>query len=423
MRLANLLAELNPEELSRLAAEHVQTDETPAPPLLRSNLEGILRSFAAVNDFVSGRQPPAFAILTQLLEAPGNRIAYQALRESAMARTDSLCRFAESREFIGRDDQVYIYRRVLYEARRNDLDIDPSERAILGVLRRELGIAQVEHFLIEHHANLREFWESEDCFTHELHALRSAGLIFVREEEVLLPEDVAPLVQQALGIEMSGTAARRLFQLFTSSELADSLYGLNAKTSGSKEEKVERLIANWVQPRSLLAESSLGKLRDLCREVNAPSSGHKEDVIERLISHFAGGFDQVSIEEVPEEVREDRALNELKFTLLFGSLTGRELADVLTAFPNLRQSGPKGTRVSTLWAAQRSEVSLLSELMNRQLEDILYRLELKLGGSKRQRIERIINHFAGHTSGTPPAERMAHLDDVKSNSPSSSSGE
>jgi hypothetical protein len=43
--------------------------------------------------------------------------------------------------------------------------------------------------------------------------------------------------------------------------------------------------------------------------------------------------------------------------------------------------------------------------MNRQLEDVLHRLGLRLGGSKNDRIERIINHFAGAI--VPPTDALA----------------
>jgi hypothetical protein len=74
-------------------------------------------------------------------------------------------------------------------------------------------------------------------------------------------------------------------------------------------------------------------------------------------------------------------------------LLHQELSDILRRQPDLRQRGTKEIRIRTLWEAQLSEVTLLGELMNRQLEDILHRLGLRLSGSKGARIERIIEHF------------------------------
>src|SRR5262249_34435740 len=94
--------------------------------------------------------------------------------------------------------------------------------------------------------------------------------------------------------------------------------------------------------------------------------------------------------------------DESRFRLLFGSLTGNELADILGGFQELRQSGSKMIRVSTLWDAHRSERTLLNVLMNRQLEDVLYRLELRLAGSKAERTDRLIEHLAAIDPTTHP---------------------
>jgi hypothetical protein len=45
-------------------------------------------------------------------------------------------------------------------------------------------------------------------------------------------------------------------------------------------------------------------------------------------------------------------------------------------------------------------MTLLGELMNRQLEDVLHRLGLRIGGSKTERMERLIAHFSGDEIGS-----------------------
>jgi hypothetical protein len=378
-----------------LAAEHVKADEQLARPTLCGLLEGILRSFRFVQDFIVERQPPAFAVLTLLLDAPECILPVEGFREAVMAETTRLCALVDGGEILGRHDQLRLYRRVLYEARRSDLAIDASESALLGVLRREIGVTQVEHFLLEHHSDLQEFWNNERCFLHELHALRSAGLVFAREGTTLLAEDVAPLVRQALGIDMPTASARRLFAMLSSADLVEALGSVHAKTSGTKEERVERLLLHMVQPRTLLRSVSLGTLRDLCRDAGAAVSGSKDELVERIVTHFAASLDQRPPDEPePEPTPEARALEEARFRRLFASLKGQELAHVLAAFPGLRQSGTKDVRVGTLWESHRSESTLLSVLMNRDIEDVLHRLGLRLGGSKPERIHRLVEHFA-----------------------------
>jgi hypothetical protein len=94
-----------------------------------------------------------------------------------MAETRKVTGLIDAGDLLARDGQLHLYRRALYEARRNDLDLNSSEAALLALLRRESAIAQVEHFLIEHHEDFREFWDRDDAFVHEEKALRSAGLI------------------------------------------------------------------------------------------------------------------------------------------------------------------------------------------------------------------------------------------------------
>lgn len=393
MRLASLLATLSEEELDRLAVEHVQTDEKVPRLQLCNFLEGALRSYRFVHDFIVNRQPPTFAMLTLLLDAPAYESPVEGFGQRVTEETLRIASLIDSGEVLARQGQLHLYRRSLYEARRNDLDLNASEAALLAVLRRECDIAQVEHFLIEHHADLREFWDKADSFEHERTALMSAGILFCRNGRILIPEEVAPAVWQTLGIDMPTESARRLFAHLSNAELATALEAAGSKTSGTKDVRMERMLTERVQPRAVLRTVSLSTLRDICRETDASISGVKDELIERIIGHFAQGKDQR--EEEPEEPprKEPRQLERHGFETLFSVLLHQELADILRRFPELRQTGTKEVRIGTLWDAHLSEDTLLAELMNRDLENILHRLGLKLGGSKGERIARIVGHF------------------------------
>jgi hypothetical protein len=400
MRLAELLAELPPDQLERLGVEHVRSDEPLSRAALCTTLEGILKSFRFVQDFIMDRQPPTFVVLTTLLDIPGNSYPNESLRDTAMKDTYRICELVATGELLGRDDQLRLYRRVLAEARRSDLEIDPSETAILGVLRHELNISLVEHFLLEHHPDLQEFWRNEQCFSHEINALQSAGLIFGRGGDTLIAEDIAPLVAQALGIEMPTASARRLYAMLANSDLGDALARTSIKTSGSKDERIDRLVTHRVQPRALLNAMSLAALKDLCRDVDAPIGGGKDEVVERLVGHFAANRDRRPAEIEAPLVIEQRALDEPRFLLLFGSLRLSETMVMLKEFEELRQSGTKETRAKTLWDAGKSEQTLLATLTNKDLEEILFRLGLRSAGAKAERIDRIISHYVSVDPGS-----------------------
>ena len=401
MRLAALLSEMPDTDLERLAIEHARTDHKLPRPQLCNFLEGALRSFRFVHAFIANRQPPTFSILTLLLESPGYERPIGGFRDAVMMETKRLVDLIERGDILARHGQLHLYRRALYEARRNDLDVNSSQAAILAVLRREQGIAQVEHFLIEYHRDFRDFWDREQCYEHEDKALRCAGIIFQSNGKLVIPEEVAPAVWQALGIDMATESARRLFGYLSNAELADVLQSAGSRTSGSKEQRLERIILEHIQPRIALNSVALVTLKNICRATDASSSGNKDELIERIIGHFAQGRDQREEEPPEARVAEARRLTLSQFETLFGALLQQELSDILRRQTELRQTGTKETRIRTLWEAQLSEVTLLGELMNRQLEDILHRLGLRLSGSKGARIERVIDHFES-TLGTEP---------------------
>jgi hypothetical protein len=404
MRLSPLLAALSDEDLNRLAVEHVRTDEKLPKPQLCNFLEGALRSYRFVNDFVTNRQPPTFAVLTLLLDAPGYELPKAGFQDQVMTETRRLSNLIDSGELLARDGQLRLYRHALYEARRNDLDLNSSEASILAVLRRETNVAQVEHFLIEHHRDLREFWDKDDCFLHETNALRSAGLLFFRDERIVIAEEVAPAIAQTLGVDMPTDSARRLFGYLSNSELANVLEAAGSRTSGSKDARLERMLVERIQPRVALRSLPLSTLRDICRATDASVSGNKDELLERIVSHFAQRKDQREEEPLEPPRREDRRLDREQFETMFSALLQQELTDILRRFP-LRQTGTKEVRIRTLWEAHLSEHTLLSELMNRDLEAVLHRLGLRLGGSKHDRIERIIDTFVDvATSSVAPID-------------------
>jgi hypothetical protein len=393
MRLAALLAEQSDADLQRLAIEHVRTDEKLARPQLCNFLEGALRSFSFVSSFIVNRQPPTFSILTSLLESPGYERPVIGFKEVVMNDTGRLVEQIEQDELLARDRQLHLYRRSLYEARRNDLDINASEAVLLAVLRREQRISQVEHFLIEHHKDFHEFWNRDGNFAQEISALRYAGIIFLVNDRVLIPEEVAPAVWQTLGLDMPSESARRLLGYLTNSELAEVLEAAGARVSGTKEQRLERIVLERIQPHVALQTVGVQTLKEICRSTDAPSTGNKDDLIARIIGHFAQGRDQREEDTIEVRMPELRRLQSGQFEMLFGVLQHQELSDILRRQPDLRQAGTKETKIRTLWEAQLSEQTFLGGLTNRQLEEVLQRVGLRISGAKNARMERLVAHF------------------------------
>jgi hypothetical protein len=394
MKLIDLLAEANTEDLERIAHEHARPESVLSRPVLLQTIESVIKSYRFVQEFLFNRQPPTFAMMMLLLDAPSLSVGASGFREAALAETDRIGRAIESGEILRRDEQLRVYRRVLYQARSNDLQIDASEWSILGVLRQELEISQVEHFLIEHHPDLREFWKQDEAFVREFLALRSAGIIFVRDGQALIPEDLALLARRVLGVEMSRPCVRRVFEHLPGQDLYEALSRISAPTSGSKDERVERLVAHMVQPKGVLRHVSVETLRKICRDIGAAVSGSKDELVDRIASHVEAGRD-LDPESLPPPapVEEARSLTEAQFASLFSVLRGHQLAGILATF-ELRRFGTKELQIQLLWGSHRAEMSLLGCLSNAELESILQRLELKISGAKAERIARLIEYFA-----------------------------
>lgn len=401
MRLGELLSLITTEELERLAHEHARADEDLSRPQLLETIESVLRSYRFLQEFLQNRQPPTFAMMLLLLDQPDAALPTVGFRDAVLAETEKICAAIDSEQILKRDDQLRVYRRVLYQARSNDRLIDASEAAILSVLRQELEIANVEHFLIEHHVDLREFWQQDGAFAGELLALRSAGLVFAHEGRTMIAADVAPAIRQVLGLDMPRDAARRLFGHLSGPELYDALANIGAPTSGSKDEKVERLITHHAQPRVALQRVGLETLREICRDTGAAVSGSKDELVRRVVGHFAAGRDLIGEPEPPPPVEEPRRLDRERFASLFSQFRGHELAGLLGEF-ELRRWGGKDLQIETLWESHRAETTLLSKLSNPELEGVLRRVELRPGGSKAERVERLLTHFAAspHTSSS-----------------------
>jgi hypothetical protein len=409
MKLIDLLAHTSDEELERLAHEHAHASEKLSRAHLLSTIEGVLRSHRFLHEYLFNRHPPTFAILTTLLDAENYASPAVGFKDLVNAETKRLTELVAKGEVLARDDQLRVYRRVLYQALSNDNQIDPSEASLLAVLRNELEVTPSDHFLICHHPELSEYWDQPEAFIRELHALRSAGVVFVRDGLTVLPEDVAQVVRHVIGVEVPRLAMRRFFKYLTNAELGNALQEAGAPSGGAKDERIERLVTHLVQPRTVMRQKgfTLERLRELCDNVGARTSGNKDELVDRIVTHVAAGRDIVSAPEPPPPIEEDRMLTEERFTCLFAQLRGHELLAILGEF-ELRKSGTKETLARTLWLAHRAESSLLEVLSNGELEKILVRLDLRTTGNKSERIARLVDHFAQMTP-----EQMNDLKRIK----------
>src|SRR5260370_35734001 len=216
-----------------------------------------------------------------------------------------------------------------------------------------------------------------------MNALRSSGLVFGHQGSVLLAEEVVPLVRQTLGFEMSSASRRRLLGRLSGGDRSEILGKCDLKTSGARDEKLERLLASYIQPGEVLRLLALQTLRDLCRDANISVPGSKDEVGERVVEHFLHSMDLRAVTDRPSPSPvepEVRLLDDTRFHALFWALKGDDLTDILAGIESSRITGAKDTKVALLASSPFCEVTLLGKLTNRALEEALSRLRLRTAG-------------------------------------------
>jgi len=391
--------------------EHLRGEVRGTRAELCHTIEGVLRSYSFVQRFVMDRQPPAFSMLIALVEADNHTVPASELRERAESATRRIATDVDSGVILQRNDSLRVYRRLLAEARRNGIDIDEHESAMLRVLRAELQIRLVEHYLIEHHVELSGFWDTNHAFLHELNAMRSVGLVFAHEGAIVMADDVAPMVRQALGIEMNRDDARRLYATLSSGQLSQALERLGLRTSGSKEERIERLIESWTPAREIADGIDLADLREIARALQLKTSGAKAELVERITTHFAHDHDLAVPEAPPEPPIEPKVLPRFQFDPLFSRYSGHELAELLRELESSRLTGTKEQKLELLWSSRCCEETLLARTPSRTLERLLEALGLRMSGPKAERIRRLMDWARGVSEATVQPASAPELDE------------
>lgn len=397
MRLSELIAGLERNELDELALRIVPGAQELDRNLWPHNLELVLTQTGHVEQTILGRRPPVASLLLRLVDAKDHVIALRELRDEVAAEGARWCRQVTAGELANRiPERALIYRRMLEAAWRNDLALDASEVRLLRLLREELGLLRIEHFLLAYHETIQPYWRRAESQEVVINALREHGIVFVLDSSKLaLPNELVSHIRNVLGVSMSRDSARRLLQsLDSGSHLKSALADHDLPTSGSKQERIERLVEHFVPMPRVIDTMHIADARELARTLGLQVSGAKEEVVLRIVECFASGGDLTAAEEHEEveEIEEDKVLSRGAFAALFGELKGHELQRLLMAF-DLRHSGTKEIRIASLWESPFSEQTLLGKMTNSDLEELLWKSDLGSRGAKAEKISRLVEAF------------------------------
>ncbi|MBS1663967.1 MAG: DUF2791 family P-loop domain-containing protein [Bacteroidetes bacterium] len=86
--------------------------------------------------------------------------------------------------------------------------------------------------------------------------------------------------------EMNGEIYEKVLSSLTGQQLYDILYQIGSMTSGSKEDKVRRILDSYLSERSALNYLRKEDLTQLCRKFALPVSGSKQELIDRLLDYI-----------------------------------------------------------------------------------------------------------------------------------------
>lgn len=414
MRVIEILDSYSDSALDQLSADKLDEVANLRLPraVLIQEIAAALGSQSYVANALAPCQPPTYSFLSLLFDAPEHKLPVAGLKEAVLFRVEELRYEAADGKRLSTRKNYSLYMRILANAWESEGLIDRSEALLLEALRNELGIWTSEHLLLEHHPDIQPLWRSDTAFEKVRNHLLTTGMVMVYEDQFVIAEEVYTQIRRTWGIELSNEAYGRLLAYLSNNQLKDALEKTDLQLSGSKEERIQRIMAGFVPPSVLLNTLQIDQIKDICRKAGAPLSMAKADLIDALVEQFDTDGDLRKAEEEQKEPPpppepEERATSNEAFATVLNRLTVDQLSDIL-ADSQLPRSGSKTTRVQRIVGSTFSEKTLLRHLRGADLRRLCSTLGIPLSGVKDERIDRILS-WASRWHAEPMAAQPAPL--------------
>ncbi|HKK14368.1 MAG TPA: SAP domain-containing protein, partial [Gammaproteobacteria bacterium] len=227
-------------------------------------------------------------------------------------------------------DSLATYRKVLAVA-LDDGAISRDEKRLLGKLRRTLGLTLRDHYRIQ--AQLNAFPKADNQIHSDadiddaIKDLQRKGVLFWANHHpqgarCLIPEEIAPGLKQAIGMELPRPAFENLLRSqLTKDQLYTVLKENGLPTSGSKEDQVARILTAHLYPSEALDVLTNRELADICRELpGVQVSGSKDQRLRNII----GFYDNLRLLSFDEAVDE-----RVRFYHFYEQLAARDRENLL----------------------------------------------------------------------------------------------
>jgi hypothetical protein len=389
------------EKYSDGAIDQIAVDKVNEPTNLRlprsvviQEISAALSSLSYVASALAPSKPPTYSFIKPLIDAPNHILPVEGFQEKVLLTTEEMTAKAKTGQGLSPGKNYQLYINILKSAWESNLEIDRSEAQLLEVLRKELGIWTREHLLLEHHPDIRGFWDSSDSYIAARNYLLLTGLVLTYENNYAIANEVVIQIRRAWGIDLEKEAYERMLNLLKNEQLHTPLSSIGLQISGTKEVRISRIIDALIPPSELLDFLSIEELRDFCRNNGIQVSGRKFELISNIIDYFDGGLDldkntiKEAIPLIPTNP-EIRELSNEAYSKLLQNLTNDQLYDLLSQ-SHLKTSGLKKEKITRLFESTWSERSVLNRLRKVDLTDLCRKLYIRVSGIKNELLDRLI---------------------------------
>jgi len=235
-------------------------------------------------------------ILEVLLNDPDYVSAEETVVQQGQALERSILEEASRAECFRYEpaQEVEILRAVLSVA-VEDERVSQDELDLIRRLRRKLGLRErTQEILLAqlgHYPRGGNAVNSPSNFRDALNDLQKKGILFYCNRLdgglYVVPQETVAGVKAAIDFQLSERSWRLLLDSLTKEQLSSILEAAGLPKSGTKEELVNRIVEAGLSPNESLGELSNQELYDLCKSLpGAKISGTKEEKVERVIDYF-----------------------------------------------------------------------------------------------------------------------------------------
>lgn len=267
-------------------------DHISKPETVRGNLKKFLSN--SKDPYTDGLLI-RFLLIT-LLDSPDFAASEQPIHEKVAELEGSIIEKSKKKESFNHiETSALEVFEVLLDAALEDDNISDDELNLIKKVRVKLGISENDQFMIQ--ATMNHFpQDNNELHTIQqmnkaLNELQKCGVVFyvnqLEGSPYVIPDELKKGVKKFLGIELLDDKHKELLEVFTLPEIKAILSKLKLKTSGKKDELIERIVITGILPSETLNSLSNDRLTEICKSLpDLKSSGSKDSKIERIIEHF-----------------------------------------------------------------------------------------------------------------------------------------